>query len=276
MREDIAEIIIERPRIGSNRRHRDIKGLTGLYHKDKANWANGDHLTKEKMSISNRGHEGKELNENLAPLQRFIESKIGHNWNNVFSEISEHISPNSTVQMHILQHVFQYVKKDVYKIKDGKIFRIYRKENNSFGHRIELYKDEIYIDPDDNIVKKYKWGKERFRYKSQIDGRIKVDENQYIIRFVDKWYFCTFKPFDNTFNEKDAFVGKVWEKRKVAQFENYIFTGYKNQYVTSSKFNSVCQIYPGYSDYRNENRIDIYCYNKREVKDKELKKWGLK
>jgi len=51
----------------------------------------------------------KSLNENLAPLRRYLRSQVGRPWNKVFSEISQHLRPDSAVQKHVLDHLKQDV-----------------------------------------------------------------------------------------------------------------------------------------------------------------------
>jgi hypothetical protein len=51
----------------------------------------------------------KGLNENLAPLRRYLLSNINRPWNKVFSEICESLNFNSAVQLHIWQHIQQFV-----------------------------------------------------------------------------------------------------------------------------------------------------------------------
>jgi hypothetical protein len=57
-------------------------------------------------------HERKFLNENLAPLRRYLRSQVGRPWNKVYSEICQHMNRNSAVQLHIWQHLMQYVCVD--------------------------------------------------------------------------------------------------------------------------------------------------------------------
>jgi hypothetical protein len=47
----------------------------------------------------------KGLNENLAPLRRFLRSNVGRPWDKVFAEICEHLNFDSAVQLHIWQHI---------------------------------------------------------------------------------------------------------------------------------------------------------------------------
>jgi len=49
------------------------------------------------------------LNETLNPLKRYLASNVGRPWNKVYSEISEHLKPSSTVQQHVRDHVEDFV-----------------------------------------------------------------------------------------------------------------------------------------------------------------------
>lgn len=51
----------------------------------------------------------KSLNENLAPLRRFLGAQIGRPWDKVYSEISENLKVTSTVQQHVRDHLDDFV-----------------------------------------------------------------------------------------------------------------------------------------------------------------------
>ena len=111
MREDMSKVIVERPRIkgSESRRGRRIDNDLRVSHEG----MRAPHV---------RNYNGKELNENLAPLKRFLTSKVGHRWNDVYSEICKNIRPDSTVQQHILDHVKQYVNTKVRRNEDGELW----------------------------------------------------------------------------------------------------------------------------------------------------------
>jgi len=109
MRSDMFEVIIERPRGGRSRR---LKGRDAQLARSFPELA----PQKEPMSI---GRGTKYLNENLAPLKRFLLRNVGRPWDHVYSEICAHIAPQSAVQKHVLDHVRDYVETHVVLI-DGK------------------------------------------------------------------------------------------------------------------------------------------------------------
>jgi len=98
MREDMFEVIIERPRGGRNYPRRPGRPMREL---DEA----------PRMESMSRGRGGtKWLNENLAPLLRFLGRRVGRPWNEVHGEIAARLSLNSAVQKHVLDHVRQMVE----------------------------------------------------------------------------------------------------------------------------------------------------------------------
>ncbi|MBK9261663.1 MAG: hypothetical protein IPM54_17890 [Polyangiaceae bacterium] len=102
MRKDMFEIIIERPRLGWR-----AKGKGRYVTKRRTD---PEALPcKEPMWF--RG-QTKSLNENLAPLRRFLGRRVGRPWNAVWSELREFLSPKSAVQKHVYDHVLQYVERN--------------------------------------------------------------------------------------------------------------------------------------------------------------------
>lgn len=102
MREDMAKVIVERPRWGGG--IKTPKGSRRVLQRiplDELPARIGMGKIWRKCS--------KSLNENLAPLRRFLASKVGQPWNDVNSELRERIHVKSAVQLHIWQHVEGYV-----------------------------------------------------------------------------------------------------------------------------------------------------------------------
>lgn len=111
MRSDMFEVIIERPRLGGSRSYlaKGRRGEIARLHPDLA-------PSQEPMSI---GRGSKHLNENLAPLRRFLERSVGRPWDAVRSEICAHLAMRSAVQKHVLDHVKDMVETNAVMI-DGR------------------------------------------------------------------------------------------------------------------------------------------------------------
>src|SRR5437762_2668741 len=105
MREDMAKVIVERPRkrgCALNKPKSYAKQLYRIAAEDQP----------KRESIKRRWWAGeKYLNEHLGPLRRFLDSRLGRPWDAVFSEICERINRHSAVQDHVRDHVEQYVVK---------------------------------------------------------------------------------------------------------------------------------------------------------------------
>lgn len=126
MRDDMARVIVERPRIpafkarkGRDRPFDDMPAHEGM----------------------RRGHalrgDCKELNENLTPLRRFLESQVGRPWDKVYSEITTHLRVDSAVQQHVRDHL-----RDFVAIKARRVVQGWR----STG-RGTLWWQRLYVDP---------------------------------------------------------------------------------------------------------------------------------
>lgn len=95
MRPDMAKVIVERPRRGGWKLG---KG------------ANRSSLDGPSMAGMRRPHgDRKALNENLAPLIRFLRSRVGKHWTKVYGEISEHLRADNAVQQHVRDHLDDFV-----------------------------------------------------------------------------------------------------------------------------------------------------------------------
>lgn len=101
MRKDMAKIIVERPRGGSPGWAR--RGRTRIVEDD-----DGTPLPA-RSPVRERPQRTKYLNENLAPLRRYLGKQVGRPWSKVHAEICENLRPTSTVQQHVRDHVEDYV-----------------------------------------------------------------------------------------------------------------------------------------------------------------------
>ena len=99
MRRDMFKVIVERPRYftpGGSTRGRAPRDVE-------------DAPSHQGMHRRYKAHAQKELNENLAPLRRYLLKQVGRPWNKVFSEICEHLRVDSAVQRHVRLHIADFV-----------------------------------------------------------------------------------------------------------------------------------------------------------------------
>lgn len=105
MRHDMAKVIVERPRRGGWKRGKALRD---------------DFDGPMQQGIRRPHAERKALNENLAPLIRFLRSRTGKHWSKVYSEISEHLRAENAVQQHVRDHLSDFVAVQTV-LRNGKI-----------------------------------------------------------------------------------------------------------------------------------------------------------
>ncbi|MCF4167657.1 hypothetical protein L2U69_18575 [Zavarzinia compransoris] len=143
MRDDMFKVIVERPRMGS--RYAKAPKLKpgrddGLKHIG--------HL----RHVSIAARDQKYLNENLAPLVRFLRSRRGRRWDDVFSEICAVLDTRSAVKIHVRLHLDDFVVSRISVgrhgewMTDGRII-----EASNPWHRGRSF----FVDPRDGILKDY-------------------------------------------------------------------------------------------------------------------------
>ena len=112
LRSDMSKVIVERPRLGGKyaRKGREVQDPDLL-------------ISHEGMLVPYvKGYNNKELNENLAPLLRFLGSRVGQPWDQVWSEISENIRASNPVQQHVRDHVMGYVVTQTWSNEQGELW----------------------------------------------------------------------------------------------------------------------------------------------------------
>lgn len=134
MRRDMSRKLVERPRSGAGR-------------KRKGRRRPADELpAREPMSM---GRGSKLFSENLAPLRRFLERRVGQPWDQVYSEIRARLVPRSTVHMHLLHHLDHMVEKHPVFL-DGRPHL----PRASRGRYWPLPVDHLYVCPETGLLKR--------------------------------------------------------------------------------------------------------------------------
>jgi hypothetical protein len=174
MREDMARVIVERPRKGGHRsrssrrqEYEDLPAHEGM----RRPWAV-------------RG-EQKELNENLAPLRRYLARQVGRPWRKVYSEIAAHLRIDSAVQQHVRDHLRDFVA-------------VTPRRNIGTWHasfRGGLWWQELYVDPATGLLcrtdrlpeEKARLRKKKNRGNAPVD-RIALPEHRELRLINGIWY----------------------------------------------------------------------------------------
>jgi hypothetical protein len=100
-------------------------------------------------SIRRPHHEhgqAKELNENLAPLRRYLERRVGRPWNKIYAEIAAHLRADNTVQQHVRDHIQDFValkpRHIEFAYRRGWYQRLYVDQKEGFLKRTERLLNE--------------------------------------------------------------------------------------------------------------------------------------
>jgi hypothetical protein len=143
MRGDMPKVIVERPRSGSRMRLRNRARVED------------DERLPSKLGMKRDARERggyRMLNENLAPLRRYLEAQVGRPWNKVWSEICENLKPSNTVQQHVRDHIGDFVATKT-SLKDGEVWVHHHRWSRGplKGSHVKLF-----VDPKSGLLRKNK------------------------------------------------------------------------------------------------------------------------
>ena len=94
----------------------------------------------------------KSLNENLAPLRRYLDTQVNRPWDKVWSDISANLSAASTGQQHVRDHIADFVAITTF-MRDGAVWahgRYRRIEPLASSHY------RLYVDPRTGLLRRNK------------------------------------------------------------------------------------------------------------------------
>lgn len=173
MRDDMFELIIERPRHGSRSRYpREFRRQGALAAKHDPERV-GFHIGMTPRRIG--GLRMKFLNENLAPLRRYLERQVNRPWDKVWSEISANLRSDSTVQQHVRDHVSDFVVIKTF-MQDGAVWvagnpRFYRPP-----HPLAESRAKLFVDPRSGLLRRNKyfktWKQQKAAQRRERAGRM--------------------------------------------------------------------------------------------------------
>jgi hypothetical protein len=120
MRSDMHKIIVERPRLLRSA-WTNQKTARRLSLNDCATALDAPEDYDGGPTRASSARHSKWLNENLAPLRRYLHQQVGRPWSNVYGEILKGIDTRSAVGLHVLQHVDGFVSTHVV-IENRKVY----------------------------------------------------------------------------------------------------------------------------------------------------------
>jgi hypothetical protein len=190
MRKDMSKVLTERPRTKCKYRRYSNNSERSI----------DDFQQKESMKL--RHIERKSFSDLLGPLYRFIGSRVGKPWNDVYSEICQNLKPTSTLQQHLLDHVKTIVLTNV--IVEGEFIR--RPIDDRYLNVTSYKKYKLYyVDPTTGILCKAKI----FPYEKPKKETTVISNGMTQYRLINKvWYVLELTyipPVEETVVVKDSY-----------------------------------------------------------------------
>jgi hypothetical protein len=147
MRPDMQKVIISRPRTGGSKTPRykaksahlrDIEVFDGGPSKE----------GMRRRHVAYHGWDGKAQTDLLGPLKRFLHSRVGQDWNSVWSEICRHADARNLIGLHLRLHTCLYVVM-AHQGTDG---TLYDDQGREIKQRYRRYQ-QFYVDPTTNQLR---------------------------------------------------------------------------------------------------------------------------
>ena len=212
MRADIAKKLVERPRYGGGGNYNLRSSKREGKNPDK--WESlPQQESCKKVNILR--YSGKYQSEYFPPLEGFLRKNVGRPWDKVNSEIREHLSANSTIHKHVLDHLYRdFVELNPIWI-DGK------PHSSNFGYNGKPYpiektgrKDRFYVDQH-GLLKKAKPSK-RKAYKPE--ARKAINDFEEYRQLNGNWFWVRYTHLRPGQSGFDVVLNKEF---KIGDFGSY-------------------------------------------------------
>jgi hypothetical protein len=258
MREDMYKVIVERPRRGKD-------GYAAAAR------LRNDHSGPTRLR-TRAGYGYRSLNENLAPLGRYLRAQVGRPWDKVFSEICANIDRRNTVQQHIHQHISDFIAIDV-GFRDGQLVeltsrRIFRPNDSG------IYQ-ELYVDRHTGLIRVNKdyesWrhgsAARRQREQAEIAARRRtLSERTFLLLLDDVWFRVEADVLPNS-----RYIEKVVDGRtRQCVVAEPRYDVVLRRHISRAMSNELRQCKRLYGS------NDLYAVSKRQISTREIKAHGLR
>lgn len=259
MRKDMAKVLVERPRLIDSTEHRGRQLPPDLLPK----------AIGLRRGVREAGG-FKQLNENLAPLRRYLERQVGRPWNKVFSDIAANLKSTSTVQQHVRDHIKDFVQ--LHPRADARVWA---------GSERRWFQP-LYVDPRDGLLKrtdKLDWHRVLAKPKpSPTVDRVVITEARELRRLNGLWFEVVLAPLPAPEYRtvlRPAAASPSGKPREAA-FRQLVTPAV----VDAVSGKAVCagpelDEAPAWKAYRQAQPSRSYAVSKRQLSRSELRRYGL-
>jgi hypothetical protein len=147
--------------------------------KHSRNDEDGEYHSTRTSLTKHRGWDRKLSGLNYTLLRRWIRKQVGRPWDKVYSEICKH-NPDTRTQMCLENYINVNVVTE-----DG---RAYRRDGGGWRSHGELYCGDLYVDPNDKIIKVYKKNKRKKYERKPVEGFIQIDDCTSLNKIDGQWF----------------------------------------------------------------------------------------
>ena len=204
MRSDMAEVIIERPRkLGHDAIRRQHK-KTGLRIRNYDPDNEYDDLPTRLSSSRHKqyGRAAKYMDDLYGPIHRYFRSNVGRPWDQVWSEICEHLDRRNLAKNHLFEHFGCYVETDSFLGEDGEVY-VYLYGNRVIKATEINRRDTFYVHPttkllcwsDDRPHKQAERAAKKAKEKAKKSWYVRISEGRYYVKFNGIWYIAEMEHF---------------------------------------------------------------------------------
>ena len=169
-------IVIERPRGGWRASLKKVPGnKKHLEEITEAAYTDGifnPYLLKLKRK-------SKYFSDCLGPLYRWLRSKVGQNWDDIYHELCQILDINTLSGKHILSHVWGYVERDAVLV-DGIVY------NCKYQRQLGKWREELYVHPETRML--CLANKVRKIPPKKPDDFVKIDDYHHYRKIDGIWY----------------------------------------------------------------------------------------
>ena len=262
MRDDMYKVIVERPRRGS--RHTNAS--------DGRIFRNSEDVPA-KLGIKQGHIYRKSLNENLAPLRRFLENQVGRPWDKVYAELAKGIDRRNTVQEHIYAHIESYVAIHTHWVNtseqrpsNGTCVRVFGERWLRASNRLSDSNALMYVHPLTGILLRNRY---RLSYGERLRQRrvantahdqmnwIAISADLEYHRIDGVWYAIEFAKYRVLPKGEVELVWDVFHKALVPGAAPKVYARSKRQ-LNRKELNAIKKAHPGL--FLSACRIDVIGY----------------
>jgi hypothetical protein len=218
------------------------------------------------------GYGYRSLNENLAPLRRYLHAQIGRPWNKVFSEICAGIDRRNTVQQHIHQHIRDFIAIAV-EVREGRPVDL--ADRRGFLNKDSGISQELYVDPRTGLIRLNRhfrfWrqsvAENRKREAAEVAERRRVvDERTLLLLLEGIWFRVEVGMLPKERVVQDLVDGKP-QRRVIAEARYDVVLRKTVSRAAHADLRQCEQLY---------GSRDRYAVNKRQISTREIKAYQLR